>query len=422
MEAFRALRHRNYRLFFGGQTISLVGSWMTGLATGWLVYRLTGSAVMLGVVTFARQIPTFLIAPMAGVWVDRWNRRRTLIFTQILSTVQSLLIAALTLAGIITLPELIVLSIFQGIVNAFDMPARQSFLVEMVEDRADLANAVAMNSSMVNLARLIGPSLAGVTIAAVGEGICFLIDGISYIAVIGSLIAMRVANTAPSEEGPGLLQRLSEGWSYVAGFSPIRTLLLLFALINFLGAPYTVLLPVLATKLLNGGPEIVGLLMGAAGVGALASALRLALRRSVLGLYAVITSCTVLFGIMLILLGLSHTLWISLLLMAAAGFGMMQATTAISTLVQTIVPDDRRGRVMSYWTMAFMGASPMGGLVAGAMVPLLGEPVTLAVCGVGCLLCAAWFWSRREKIRSLVRPIYQELGILPAPVGGHPSE
>src|ERR1700729_3835540 len=282
--AWRALRHRNFRLFFGGQSISLIGTWMTRIATSWLVYRLTKSSLLLGTVSFAGQIPTFLLAPLAGVIVDRIDRRKVLVWTQALAMAQSLALAWLTLAHCINITEVLALSPMQGIINAFDMPGRQSFMVKMVEDRADLSNAIAINSSMVNVARLIGPSLAGLVIAATNEGWCFLIDGVSYIAVIASLLMMRVASTAEAHSGASMLAQLHEGWNYVAGFAPIKTILLLFALLSLMGWPFMVLMPIFAAQVLHGGPHTLGFLMGAVGVGSLISALSLVMRRSVRGL------------------------------------------------------------------------------------------------------------------------------------------
>ena len=412
-DVLRALRHRNFRLFFCGQSVSLVGTWMTRLATSWLVYRLTGSTFLLGVVSFAGQIPTFLLGPVAGVWIDRWERRKLLLVTQFLAAVQSLLLAGLTLSGRITISEIVWLSVFQGLINAFDMPARQSFLVQMVGGRADLGNAIALNSTMVNGARLLGPALAGITIAAAGEGDCFLIDGMSYFAVIASLLAMKLDVLPPSKSAASTLAQLKEGWRYVSTFAPIRTVLIMFVIISFMGVPYTVLMPVFASKILHGGPHTLGFLMGAAGVGAIIAALSLAARKSVRGLYRVIPTVAAVFGGGLVAFSFSRNLWLSLALMGVTGFGMMQGFAASNTVIQTIVDDDKRGRVMSYWTMAYMGASPFGSLLAGSLAPIIGAPGTVLLCGIGCLLGAAWFWLQIPKLRPVIRPIYEQLGILP---------
>jgi len=412
--AWRALRHRNFRLFFAGQSISLIGTWMTRVATAWLVYRLTRSSLVLGTVSFVGQIPTFLLAPVAGVLVDRLDRRRVLVWTQALAMLQSLMLAALTLSHRVTIIEVLILSAFQGVINAFDMPGRQAFLLQMVEDRADLSNAIAINSSMVNLARLIGPSLAGLVIAASSEGWCFLIDGFSYIAVIISLLLMRVSASQRAGGTTSIAAQLREGWEYVSTFAPVRTVLLLFALISLMGMPYAVLMPIFAAQVLHGGPHTLGFLMGAAGVGAMLSALSLVLRRSVRGLTKMLPISAALFGAGLILFGLSRALWLSLPLMLMIGFGMMQGLTVSNTIIQTLVPEDKRGRVMSYYTAAFVGMAPFGALLAGALATWIGPPRTVIVTGSCCIAGALWFWSRLGAIRTEMRPIYERLGIIPS--------
>jgi MFS family permease len=413
--AWRALRHRNFRLFFSGQSISLIGTWMTRIATSWLVYRLTGSALLLGLVGFMGQIPTFLLAPFAGVWVDRLDRRQVLLWTQALAAVQSLLLAGLTLSKRITIGEILILSAFQGLINAFDMPGRQAFLVQMVEDRKDLGNAIAINSSMVNLARLVGPSLAGLVIAAFGEGYCFAIDGVSYFAVIASLALMQIKPLpGRGADASSMWTQLKEGWTYVSSFAPVRTILLLFALVSLMGMPFVVLMPIFASQVLHGGPHTLGLLMGASGVGALVSALSLAVRKTVLGLGRMIPIAAASFGAGLVLFGLSHVMWFSMLMMLVVGFGMMQGMAASNTIVQTLVPEDRRGRVMSYYTMAFVGMAPFGSLLAGSLAHWLGAPRTVMITGSVVILGAIWFATRLKAIRVEIRPIYQALGILPA--------
>jgi MFS family permease len=411
--AWRALRHRNFRLFFGGQSISLIGTWMTRIATSWLVYRLTGSALLLGTVGFAGQIPTFLLAPFAGVIVDRIDRRKVLVWTQSLAMVQSLALAWLTLSHRITIAEMLALSAMQGIINAFDMPGRQSFMVQMVEDRADLSNAIAINSSMVNTARLIGPSLAGLLIAATNEGWCFLVDGLSYIAVIASLLMMRIAVSSEKRPTTSMLTQLKEGWAYVAGFVPIRSILLLFALLSLMGWPFMVLMPVFAAQVLHGGAHTLGFLMGAVGVGSLISALSLVMRRSVRGLTKMIPIAAVVFGIGLISFGFSHNQWLSMLLMLVTGFGMMQGLTSSNTIIQTLIDEKMRGRVMSYYTMAFVGMAPFGSLLAGALAHSIGAPRTVIVSGIACILGAFWFTTRLAAIRRDMRPIYERLGLIP---------
>ncbi len=414
--AWRALKHRNFRLFFAGQSISLIGTWMTRIATSWLVYRLTHSAVLLGTVSFAGQIPTFLLAPFAGVLVDRWNRQRVLVWTQALAMLQSLGLAVLTLSHHINIAEVLALSIFQGCINAFDMPGRQSFMVEMVEGRDDLSNAIAINSSMVNAARLIGPSLAGLVIAASNEGWCFLIDGISYIAVIASLLAMRLPTrvlAAASKSESTMVTQLKEGWNYVSTFPPIRNILSLFAVNSLMGWPFVVLMPIFAAQVLKGGPHTLGFLMGALGVGSLISAISLVLRKSVRGLLKMIPVAAATFGVGLILFGFSNNLWLSMALLLLTGFGMMQGLTASNTIIQTIVPADKRGRVMSYYTIAFVGMAPFGSLLAGTLANVIGAQHTVIVSGICCILGSAWFFTRMPYIRKHMRPIYQQLGIIP---------
>lgn len=415
--AWRSLRHRNFRLFFAGQGISVIGTWMTRVATGWLVYRLTHSAVLLGTVSFAGQIPTFLLAPFAGVWIDRLDRRAVLLWTQALAMVQSLVLALLTLTHRITIHEVLWLSALQGAINAFDMPGRQSFLALMVEDKADLSNAIAMNSSLVNVARLLGPSLAGIVIAATNEGSCFLIDGISYIAVLVSLAKMKMkAAAGNTEKRPpsSTVAELRDGWNYVAGSKPLRTILLLFALVSLMGIPYTVLMPIFASQVLKGGPHTLGFLMGAMGVGAVISAVSLALRKTVRGLLKMIPLSALLFGAGLIFLGLSRSLWLSLLLMLVTGFGMMQGMAVSNTIIQTITSEDMRGRVMSYYTIAFVGMAPFGSLLVGYLAQIVGAPHTVMLTGAVVLLGSLWFWLERQEVRRAMRPIYIELGIVPA--------
>lgn len=411
----RALRHRNYRLFFAGQSLSLVGTWITRIATSWLIYRLTGSALLLGVVGFCSQIPTLFLAPVAGVFVDRWNRHRVLVVTQVLSMLQSLALAVLALAGIITVAQVLALQVFQGVINAFDTPARQAFVVSMIEDRADLPNAIALNSTMVNASRILGPSIGGVLIAAVGEGWCFLADAISYLAVIASLLAMHTVHEE-RRGGTRLVDELTAGFRYVTGFVPIRTVLLLLALVSTMGMPYTVLMPAVAAKLLHGGPHTLGWLMTASGVGALAGAFFLAARPSVVGLGRVIATASAVFGAALIALGASRALWLSLLIMPLIGAGFMVSLAASNTIVQTLTEEHLRGRVMAFYTMAFLGTAPLGSLMAGVLADRIGEPLTIAAGGVACLLGAGWFASRLPRLRELVRPIYLERGILTVPV------
>ena len=415
--ALRALSHRNYRLFFSGQSISLIGTWMTRLATSWLVYRLTHSALLLGIVSFAGQIPV-LLAPFAGVWVDRWNRHRTLVVTQALAMMQSFALAGLTLGKVITIHEIIGLSLAQGLINAFDMPARQSFVVEMIGRREDLASAIALNSSMVNAARLLGPAIAGIVIAAVGEGYCFLIDGISYIAVIASLLMMTVPAVAKAGRKRAVLEDLREGFHYVSHFVPVRSVLLLLAVVSLMGMPFAVLMPIFAGGILHGGAHTLGFLMGSVGVGALGSAGYLASRKSVLGLGRVVAASAAIFGLGLGLFAGSRMLWLSMLLMVVTGAGMMLQMAASNTILQTIVAEEKRGRAMAYYAMAIQGILPFGSLMAGTLAARIGAPATLVWGGASCIVGALWFARELPEIRRLVRPIYSELGILPEVASG----
>ena len=410
----RALASRNFRLFFGGQSISLVGTWITRIATSWLVYRLTGSVLLLGVVGFCGQIPTLLLAPFAGVLVDRWDRHRILVVTQALSLLQSAALAVLTLAGVITVPHVLLLQVAQGVINAFDTPARQAFVSEMVEDRADLPNAIALNSSMVNASRIIGPSVGGVVIAAVGEGWCFALDAVSYVAVLASLRAMRLAPRARQQRETHMREELAAGFRYVTRFVPVRSALILLSMVSVMGMPYTVLMPAISTNVLHGGPHTLGFLMTASGAGALAGALYLASRRSVLGLGRAMAVASTTFGVGLVAFSLSRSLWLSLMLLPVVGAGMMITMAAANTVIQTVVREELRGRVMAFYTMAFLGTAPIGSLIAGVAADRIGPQRTILLGGLSCIMAGVWFALSLPRLRELVRPIYVERGILAA--------
>jgi MFS family permease len=416
----RSLRHRNFRLFFGGQGISLIGTWMQQVAMSWLVYTMTGDALKMGLVAFASQIPSVLLVPFIGVFLDRWNRHRVVIMTQILAMIQASVLAALVIADIIEFWHVILLSLFMGCVNAFDMPARQSFLPEMLTDKEDLSNAIALNSSLFNGARLVGPSLAGMLIAYVGMEFCFLANAASFIAVIVALLAMTIPRRPRVHVRSPMLHGLKEGFSYAFGFPPIRALILLIAMISFAGVPYTVLLPLFTSdKYLGGGAVTLGFLMTAAGVGALIGAIYMASRLTVLGLGVRITVAACLFSVVQMIFSQSTSLLLSLGLLVLSGLGMMVTMAGCNTILQTIVEDDKRGRVMSLYTAAFMGMSPLGSVLAGALANWIGPQWTLLICGGTCLLAALLFARKLPGIRSLVRPIYIEKGILapPSPPG-----
>ena len=411
----RALKHRNYRLFFAGQSVSLVGTWITRVATSWLVYRLTGSELLLGVVGFCGQIPTLLLAPYAGVIVDRHDRRRILVITQILSLLQSVALAVLTLTNLITVAQVLVLQVVQGLINAFDTPARQSLVVEMVEDRRDLPNAIALNSSMVNGSRIIGPSIGGIIIAAAGEGWCFALDAVSYAGVIVSLLAMRLQPHQRATDAPPVLHDLYTGWRYVVDSVPIRSALLLLAIVSIAGMPYTVLMPAITAGQLHGGPNTLGWLMAASGTGALSGGIYLASRESVVGLGRVILIGTFVFGAALIGFSLTSNAWIAAVLLACIGAGFMTQMAATNTIIQTIVDERFRGRVMSFYTMAFFGTTPIGSLLGGVLAARIGAPMTIRLGGIACLATAAWFAVMLPTLRPLVRKIYIERGIIAAP-------
>ena len=407
---WRALRHRNFQLFFAGQSLSITGTWMTRMASTWLVYHLTHSPLLLGIVGFAGLIPTFVLAPFAGVWIERLDRRRLLVWTQAAAALQSLTLAALTLAQVITLWEILVLAVFQGLINAFDSPGRQIFLLQMVEDRDDLGNAIAIHSAMANGARMIAPAIAGLVIMAFGEGGCFLIDGLSYLAVVASLLLMRLEPQEPPTGTAGMLDQLREGWQYVTGFQPVRTILVLAGLLALMGYPYSVLLPIFAGQILHGGPATLGWLTGAAGTGALVSGLSLMARKSAAGLPRMLQIAAAVLGGALILFSLSQVFWLSMVLMVFVGFGLMQVFSASNTVIQTLVPEDKRGRVMSFFVMAIFGTAPFGSLLAGALAHRIGAPHTLLVTGGCCLAGALWFTRELPKIAEAMRPVLREPG------------
>ena len=416
--AFRALRHRNFRLFTFGQSLSLVGTWMQQVAIGWLVYRLTNSAFLLGLVAFVGQAPGFFLTPFAGVLADRLNKHRIVIVAQALMMIQSLLLGILVLSGNVTIAWIIVLMAVLGAVSGFDIPARQAFLIEMVDDRDDLPNAIALNSSMFNAARLVGPAIAGFAIAAVGEGWVIVANSVSYAAVIVGLLAMRIPKRPRGKARGEVFRTLGAGFKYAFGFRPIRSILLLVTTIAVAGVPFSVLLPVVASDVLHGGARTLGFLMSATGLGALAGALFLATRRTVVGLGRLISISGVVFGASLVALSLSHTLWISVLILTLSGFGMMAQMAACNTILQTIVDDDKRGRVMSMYAMAYVGMSPFGSLIHGTLAGRIGVAWTLAIGGSVTVCAALYFGARLPSLRDVVWPIYRKMGILPEVAAG----
>lgn len=408
----RALHHRNYRLFFGGQSISLVGTWMQQIAMSWLVYRLTNSALLLGIVSFSSQIPVFLFASIAGVYADRWNRHRMLVATQTLSMIQAMTLAFLALTGTIHVWQIIALSIFIGVINAFDMPTRQSFIVQIVDKTEDLGNAIALNSFMFNGARLIGPAIAGILIGLLGEGICFLINGLSFAGIIIALLAIKVQKRKKAVHTSRLWHDLKEGYSYAFGFAPIRYILLQLGLMSFMGMSYAVLMPIFAKDILHGGPHTLGFLMAASGIGALIGSIYLASRQTILGLGRLIAYASVIFGMGIIAFSFSKILIVSLSMMFLTGFGMIVQIASGNTILQSIVEEDKRGRVMSIYTTAIIGMSPIGNLFAGALASWIGAPSTLIVSGAACIIGSLLFALKLPHIRKKVRPIYVKMGII----------
>ena len=409
----RALVHRNYRLFLFGQGISLIGTWMQQVAMSWLLYRLTASPFLLGLISFSSQIPNLFLSPLAGVAADRWNRHRALLVTQSLAMLQAILVLVVVYSQDQIVWKLVGLGFFLGVINAFDLPLRQSFLTEMVPDRDLIGNAIALNSSIVNGARLIGPALAGFMIAQWGEAACFLMNAISYVAVLLALLAMRDLPVRVKPSRGRILARLHEGFAYAFGFSPLRALLILLATISFMSMATGVLMPVFAKDILRGDAHTQGMLMGASGVGALIAALYLASRSSVLGLGRAIVFASASFGIVQIVLSCSTLLWASLLILIAYGFCMMLTMAGINTLIQTITEEDKRGRVMSIYAMAFTGMAPLGSLFGGGLASQLGAVATARICGAVCIVAGVLFGLQLPRLRRLVRPIYEKAGILP---------
>lgn len=412
-QTFRSLSSRNYRLFFIGQSVSLAGSWMQQVALSWLVYTMTGSAFLLGVVNFAAQVPSFVLAPFAGVTADRYPKRNVLFITQGLAMLQAVTLTFLVFNNTITVWQIVLLSFLLGIVNAYDIPARHAFTVEMIEKKADLSNAIAMNSTMFNLARLAGPAVAGVVIVLWGEPVCFLVNAVSYLAVIMSLVAMRIKPRKIDEHTRDLWLGLKEGFVYAFGFAPIRSILFLLGSMSLMGVSYQLLMPVFAKDIFHGGPHTLGFLVGTTGAGALAGALYLAARKNVLGLSRVIAYCTGIFGIGVMGFSLSRVFWLSLVLMVSTGFAMMVVMAACNTVLQTITDDDKRGRIMSFYTMTLMGMAPFGSLLAGWLASRIGAPNTVLLGGFFCLIGSLFFARQIPAFRAQVRPIYVQRGIIP---------
>jgi MFS family permease len=415
--AVRALRHRNYQLFFGGQLISLIGTWMQNVAQAWLVYRLTGSSLLLGLVGFVGQIPIFLLAPVGGTAADRWKRHRIVVGTQTSAMILALVLSAITLLGYVRVWHVLVLAALLGVVNAFDVPARQAFVVEMV-GRDDLPNAIALNSSLFNGARIVGPAVAGVLVAAIGEGWCFFANGVSYIAVITGLLLMRLGPRPAAPKPSSVLGHMAEGFQFAWRTRPIRALLLQLGIVSLMGMPYAVLMPIFADRILHSGARGLGFLMGVSGVGALGGAIALAMRRSLRGLGRWVAYAAGAFGTCLILFSLSRTFWLSAALLAPVGFAFIVQMASSNTLIQSMVPDRLRGRVMAVYSMMFMGMAPLGSLGAGITASKLGAPAAVGLGGAACILSALVFGSRLPSLR----PEARQLILAQQMAAGDPAE
>ncbi len=413
---FRALKYRNFQLFFSGQLISLIGTWMDTIAEAWLVYRLTGSSLLLGTVAFAGQIPVFLLAPLGGLVADRWDRRRVVIATQTLSMIIAGILAGLTLSGRIKVWEVILLASLMGVVNAFDIPARQAFLVDMV-GREDLMNAIALNSSMFNGARVIGPAIAGILVASIGEGWCFFANSVSYIAVIAGLLLMRIVPRAREERQASAFEHIAEGFRFVRRTAPILALLLLLGLVSLVAMPYSVLMPIFAARILHGNARTLGTLMGATGIGALTGALVLASRTGLKGLSRWVAASCGGFGLALILFSLSRWYLLSLILLVPVGFAMMVQMASSNTLIQAMVPDRLRGRTMAVYSIMFMGMAPLGSLLSGALAERIGAQWTVALGGLGAIIGAIVFARSLPKLRVEARQLIIAQGL----AGGEPA-
>lgn len=411
---FRTLSYRNYRLFFIGSGISMIGNWMQQVAMSWLVYRLTNSSLLLGIIAFAGLFPGFLLTPLAGVLSDRWSRRHILLVSQVLAMLQAIVLAFLVITGIVAVWHIVLLSVLLGLISAFDIPARQSLIVDMIEKREDLGSAIALNSALFNGGRLLGPSLAGITIALMGEGVCFLFNALSYLAVITTLLLMKIESAPKTGAEADIVKGFKAGFRYTFSSLPIRYVLLLLALVSLMGMPYMVLMPVFAKDVLHGGPQTLGFLTAASGAGAMAGALYLASRRTVLGMGRIIPVAAGIFGLGLILFSLSQVLWVALLLLLFTGFGMMVQLALSNTIIQTIVDDDMRGRVMGFFTMAFMGTMPLGNLLAGGFAELIGAPRTLIIGGFCCILGALIYARKFPLLRDMVHSVYLRKGIISA--------
>ncbi|MDP4210839.1 MAG: MFS transporter [Bacteroidota bacterium] len=410
---FSSLQSRNYRLYFIGQSISLIGTWMQSLAMSWLVYRLTGSVFLLGVIGFTSQAPSFVLSPFAGVFTDRFSRHRIMLITQVLFMLQALMMTALVMTHTVDVWHIVALSLVFGLITAFDAPARQSMVIDLIDNPENLGNAIALNSAMFNGARLFGPAIAGILIAVVGEGMCFLINALSYFSVIYALVKMKVRTKQKILKTENFKEGFMDGARYTFGFPPIRSLLLLLAVLSLVGLPYLTLLPAYTGGVLKGGSNILGFLMSATGAGALLGAIYLASRKSVLGLGKIIVFSSLFFGLFLIGFSLLNILWISLIIMFFTGLCMIVSIASINTLVQTLADEDKRGRVMSFYAMALMGMNPIGNLCAGSIASIIGISHTVLLSGIITLLAGIWFARIRPSLKIYSHPVFVRKGIIP---------
>jgi len=408
----RALQYKNYRLFFIGQCISLVGTWIQNIAVSWLVYRITHSPFALGLVGFASQIPTFLFTPFAGVFVDRCNKRKLLVITQVLAMVQAFTLGIVVLLNAAAMWQIVFLSVLLGIINALDMPARHAFVYELVDKKEDISNAIALHSSIFNGSRLVGPLIAGVLLSFVNEGVCFLINGISFFAVILALLSIKIKEGVPRKEAKAVLEEFKKGFAYAFSSGPIRNILILVSTVSLMGISYAVLMPVFAANIFSGGPKTLGFLMSQAGLGALIGAVYLASRKSVVGLCGDIAVSTAIIGIGLILFSMSRAIWLSAFLLIITGFGVMVQSAGSSTILQMIADDDKRGRLLSIFITSFIGVMPFGALLAGAMADRIGAPNTVMIGGIVCLFVAIFFARQLKAFRNVIHPIYVKKGIM----------
>jgi MFS family permease len=411
---FRALSYRNYRLFFMGQGVSLIGTWMQRTAMGWLVYRLTGSALLLGTVEFCNTIPSLLVTPFAGVFADRWNRHRMVILLQTLAMIQAFILAFLVLFDVIQVWHIFVLSLFFGVINSFDIPIRQTFVMDMLDKKEDIGNAIALNSSLFNTARIIGPAVAGIMIAITGEGWCFFINAVSFLAVIFALFAMRLHAVKGEHPEHHVFREIADGFNYTIRSFPIRSVLLLLSLISLVGLPYNVLMPVMAKDVLLGDSRTLGFLMASIGIGAIIGAYYLASRRELKGLEKKIALASFVFSIALLVFSLSRNILFSKIVLIFCGFGLMVQMASSNTLLQTITDENKRGRVLSYYTLSFQGASMFGGLIAGALAEKIGAPVTIFIGATCCMVAALFFTKKLPLLHKMIYEIYRKKGVVPS--------